>query len=455
MLFSNKNLIRMSIPLLIQNILAYTIGMIDTMMVASAGDAAVSGVSLVNSLDQMLVIVFSAMTIGGTVVVSQFLGARDIKAAKSSAKQLLYSAFIIAVALTVVVQIFRKPLLSALFGNVEEAVMQSANGYFLFVSLSFPFLAIQSSCESIQRVEGKTGASMIVLGCANLLNVAGNWVLIQVCGLGAAGAAISTLVSRVVAAMVMLVLVSRKTNTLQVNRFFHYKPDFFVIRKILRIGIPNGIENGMFNFGRLVTQTLISTMPTAVIAANAVANSLASFQYMPGNTINGVMIPVVGRCIGAHEHDQARRYAKKLTFWTYLCLWLVALATVLLADPLIGLYELQGESARLTKQLIFYHVAVEVILWPIAFTMPNAFRAAGDVRYTMVVSMVSMWAFRILLAYFLVLDQVSMLGLTLPGLNLGIMGIWIAMTVDWAVRGSLFFVHYIRGKWLRKSSLVS
>jgi len=454
MLFSNKDLIKMSIPLLIQNILAYTIGMIDTMMVASAGDAAVSGVSLVSSLDQMLVVVFSAMTIGGTVVVSQLYGARDLKAAKNGAKQLLYASAFVAIAVTATVQIFRKPLLSALFGDVEAVVMESANGYFFFVSLSFPFLAIQSACESIRRVEGKTTASMIVLGSANLLNVGGNWFLIRVCSLGAAGAAIATLISRAASATVMLVLVSRKENVLQVNRFFHYKPDLPVIRKILRIGIPNGIENGMFNFGRLVTQTLISTMPTAVIAANAVANSLANLQYMPGTTISGVMIPVVGRCVGAHAHDQAKKYASKLTFWTYLCLWAVALATVLLVNPLIGLYDLEGESARLAKQLILYHLAFEVILWPIGFTMPNAFRAAGDVRYTMIVSMVSMWVFRILLAYFLVLDQVSVFGLTVPGFGLGIIGVWMAMSADWIVRGSLFFVHYIRGKWLRKASLV-
>lgn len=453
MLFSNKSLIKMAIPLLIQNILAYTIGMIDTMMVASAGDAAVSGVSLVNALDQMLVMVFYAITVGGTVVTAQLLGAKDVKGAKSSAKQLLFAATLIAAVLSVVVLIFRRPLLSLLFGSVEEDVMKSAHGYFFFVSLSFPALAVQSSCESILRVEGKTGASMIVLGSANLLNVAGNYILIKILGLGATGAAISTMVSRVISAAVMLVLVGSKKNILQVERLLHYKPDFPVIRKILRIGIPNGIENGMFNFGRLITQSLVATMPTGVIAANAVANSLASIQYMPGNTINGIMAPVVGRCIGAHENDQAKLYARRLTFWTYLSMWLIAAATVLLQGPLIGLYDLEGEAAQLAKQLIGYHVAFEVIIWPIAFTLPNAFRSAGDVRYPMAVSIVSMWIFRILLAYFLVLEQVSILGMTLPGLGMGVIGIWVAMTVDWFVRGSVFFVHYLRGRWLRIPSL--
>lgn len=456
MLFSNKTLIKMILPLFALQVLAVTIGMVDTMMVASAGDAAVSGVSLVNSLDQMLVIVFSSLTSGGVVVVSQLLGSKNIQGAQNGAKQVLYSATAVAAALTVVVQILRKPLLTALFGTVEADVMESANEYFFFVSLSFPLLAIQSSCEAVQRVEGKTGTAMIVLSCANLLNVAGNYILIKIAGLGAAGAAISTLISRAASAVTMLIVVSRKRNTLQVHHFLHYKPDFGIIRKILRIGIPNGIENGMFYFGRLLTQTLVSTTGTAMIAANAAANSLANYQYMAGTAISGVMIPVVGRCIGAHETEQARIYGRKLTWWTYFCLWGVALGTALLSGPLLGVYDLDAGATEVAKQLIFWHLLCEIVLWPAAFTLPNSFRAAGDVKYTMVISMVSMWVFRVVLAYFLVQPVVSIFGLfTVPGFNMGILGVWVAMTIDWVFRASLFVIHFARGKWLRKKSLVS
>jgi len=456
MLFSNKTLLKMILPLFIQQVLAVTIGMVDTMMVASAGDAAVSGVSLVNSLDQMLVIVFSSLTIGGTVVVSQLLGAKDLNGAREGAKQVLYSAVIVATALTVVVQIFRKQMLSALFGTVETAVMDSANEYFFFVSLSFPLLAVQSACEAVQRVEGKTGTAMTVLGCANLLNVAGNAILIMGFGMGAAGAAISTLIARTASATTMLIVVSRRKNTLQIHRFLHYRPDFKVIRKILRIGIPNAIENGMFYFGRLLTQTLVSTMPTAMIAANAAANSLANYQYMPGTAISGVMIPVVGRCIGAHEEAQAKHYGRKLTLWTYFCLWAVALGTALLSGPLLGVYELDPAATEVAKQLIFWHLLCEIVLWPAGFTLPNSFRAAGDVKYTMVVSMACMWIFRVVLAYFLAQPEVNVFGLfTVPGFNMGILGVWVAMTIDWVFRASLFVIHFARGKWLRKKSLAS
>ena len=444
---------KMAVPLFIQQVLGITIGMIDTMMVSSAGDAAVSGVSLVNSLDQMLVIIFSSITIGGTVVVSQFLGAKDERAAKESAKQLLYAVFIIASVVAIFSIVFRKLLLSTLFGQAEADVMQNANAYFFFVSLSYPLLAISSSCEAIRRVEGKTTATTIVLAVANLLNVSGNAILILGFGMGAAGAAIATLISRSMAAITLLVLSGRKSNVLRLDRLLHYKPDLTVIRKILRIGIPNGIENGMFNFGRLLTQSLISTLPTAVIAANAVASSLANYQYMPGTALSGVMIPVVGRCIGAHERKQAKYYAKKLTMWTYFALWVVAAATFLLARPLIGCYDLTAESAQLARKLIFYHLAFEVVLWPIGFTLPNAFRAAGDVRFPMAVSLFSMWVLRIFLAYFIVLSEVNIFGVVIPGFGMGVMGIWVAMSVDWIFRTIFFVPHFLRGKWSKLASL--
>ena len=209
----------------------------------------------------------------------------------------------------------------------------------------------------------------------------------------------------------------------------------------------------MLNLGRLLTQSLIATLPTTMIAANAVANSLANYQYMPGTTLSGVMIPVVGRCIGAQKQDEARYYTKKLMLWTYISLWVVATATFFGADLLIGGYELAEQSAKLAKQLICYHLVMEVILWPIGFTLPNAFRAAGDVKITMVVSVLSLWLFRICLSYFLVLPEVPIFGLTLPGMDLGVMGVWIAMTIDWVFRVSIYIPHFFRGKWLKKASL--
>lgn len=456
MLFSNRYLIKTTVPLFIQNILSITIGMIDTMMVASAGEAAVAGVSLVNSLDTMLVLIFTSISAGGAVVLSQQLGAKAADAARDAGKQMLYSTTIIAVAVSVTVLLLRKPLLSLLFGSAEADVLASAHSYFFFVAMSFPFLAIQGGCNVVFRVMGKNGPSTVVSLIANLINVGGNALLIMVFHMGAAGAAISTLISRFCAAAAMLVLIRNPKLPLHVNRFLHYRPDFKVIKSILRIGIPNGIENGMFNFGKLLTQSLISSMGTTVIAANAVASTLANFQYMPGTSISGTLIPVVGQCVGAHEPKQARYYSRLLTFATYLCLWVVVAGTFLLATPIISIYGLTAESEKLAFQMIAYHAACAAVVWPIAFTLPNSFRAASDVRFPLVVSLFSMWVFRVAGAYILSLECVSVLGLfTIPGLGLGAMGVWVAMTADWVFRATLFLIHYIRGKWLLRYTPVA
>ncbi len=454
MLFSKRDLVKMIVPLFVQQILAITVGMVDNMMVAYAGDAAVSGVSLVGSLDNMLIIIFTSMTAGGTVVISQIMGSRKYREARDGGKQLLYASTAVAALITVAVQILRVPLLKALFGSVEAAVMDSAKDYFLFTSLSYPVFAVQSACNAILRVEGKTSAATVVSVAANLLNVAGNALLIMICNMGAAGAAISTLISRVVAAGIMLIVIGSKKNTLYIDKLLHFRPDFKMIRKMLRIGIPNGIESGMFNFGKLITQSLVSTLPTSMIAANAVASTIAGYQYMPGGAIGMAVVPVIGRCIGALEQKQAKYYSRLLLGVTYVSLWITIGLTFLFAEPLIGAYGLEQEASDMARQMLFYHCLCAAVIWPIAFTTPYSFRAAGDVKFPMVISMVSMWAFRVALAHPLALPEVSVLGMTVPGLNMGIMGVWIAMTVDWLFRAVIYAVHYLKGKWLKMKMAV-
>lgn len=457
-LFSNRDLVKIAVPLIIQQVLAVTIGAADTMMVSSAGEAAVSGVSLVNTLDTMLVLIFSSLVSGGSVVVSQFLGQKNPETARSAAKQLLVASTAVATVVTVLVLSFRGPLLNLLFGEVEADVMQHATDYFSIIALSFPLLAIESSGVSLFRVMGNSLVSMLCSLAMNLINLTGNAILIYGFGMGAAGAAAATLVSRLFGAVLMLVLLRNRTRPVYVDRLLSYRPDRAVIKEILRLGIPNGIENGMFQFGKLLTQSLISSMGTAAIAANAVAATLANFQYMPGTAFSNTMITVVGRCVGAQEKKQAKYYARILTGATYVCLWLVVLATFLFAKPIIAAYGLSEESAAIAHKLILYHAVCASVLWPIAFTLPSSLRAASDVRFPLVVSMFSMWAFRVALSYVFSLESVTLFGWTLfgveipalviPGLGLGPLGVWVAMTVDWVFRAVLFSVRHFSGKWL-------
>ena len=448
-LFSGRALFSIIFPLILQQILSITIGTADSMMVARAGEAAVSGVSLVNTLDTLLVLVFTSLVSGGSVVVSQALGRKDFTGARTAAKQLLYASTGIALLVSVTVILCRHPLLNLLFGAVEADVMQSALGYFFFVALSFPFLAIESANAASFRAMGNSMISLLVSLMMNLINIGGNALFILVFEWGAIGAAVATLISRIVGATVLTILLHSKKNAVYLEKLLHYKPDFRVIRSILHIGVPNGIENGMFQFGKLLTQTLISTMPTAAIAANAVANTLANIQYMTGAAFSNTMVTVVGRCIGAEEKEQAKRYARLLTVLEYLALFIMALVTVIFAKPLIAVYDLSPDSSALAYRLILYHSICAVLVWPIAFTLPSAFRASSDVRFPLVVSMFSMWTFRVALSYVFAQETVSLFGLiTFPGLGMGVMGVWVAMTVDWLFRMVMFIWRFVSGKWL-------
>ncbi len=448
-LFSRSDLVKIALPLIIQQVLAVTIGMVDTLMVSSAGEAAVSGVSLVNSLDTMLVIAFGALVSGGSVVVAQFLGQQNREGALAAAKQLTYATTAVAIFISVAVIILEDFLMGLLFGDVEPDVMQAAKDYFIFVALSFPFLAINNAGGALYRVMGNSTMSMLISLSMNIINVCGNAILIYHYGMGSAGAAISTLISRMIGTVITLYLLRNRKNSIYVDKYLDYRPDFPIIKEILRIGVPNGIENSMFQFGKLMTQSLISSMGTASIAANAVAATLANYQYMPGTAFTNTMVTVVGRCVGAEEKEQAKRYSRILISATYICLWAIVALTFFIAKPVIGFYELSAEGADIAYQLIIYHAICAAVIWPTAFTLPSAFRAASDVKFPLVISMFSMWTFRVALSYVFSLDAVNVFGLfSFAGLGMGPLGVWVAMTVDWVFRAILFAWRYFSGKWL-------
>ncbi len=449
MLFTKRELVKITLPLIIQQVLSVMVGMINSMMVSSAGEAAVSGVSLINTLDILLMLFFTALVTGGSVVVSQFLGKKDMDLVQKSVKQLLYSSTVVAIVVSILAVTFREPLLNALFGDAEPEVMKHAMDYFFFLTLSFPFLSLYNAGAALFRVMGNSTVSMITTLLMNLFVVGSNFILINKMGMGAAGASISTLIARIIFAVIMLALLHNRKNLIYIDRLFHYKPDFKIIKRILQIGIPYGVENCLFQFGKLLTQSLISTLGTAAIAANAVANNLADFQYMPGNAIGLAIITVVGRCIGAGEKEQAKKYSRILIGAMYGCLWLVVLLTFLFAEPLIAIYNLSPQAAVNAKELILTHAAIATFIWPLGFGLPHVFRSASDVNFTMVVSGVSMWVLRVAGAYYLALESIHLFGLTIPGMGLGIFGVWYAMFADWVVRAVLYAWRYFSNRWLK------
>lgn len=449
-LFSRRDLFKLILPMIIQQVLSIMVGTVDSMMVASAGEAAVSGVSLVGTVDALLVIAFSSLVTGGTVAVSHALGTGDKKFSRECAKQLIYVSTSIALLIAVLVGIFRQPLLNLLYGSAEASVLENANSYMGIMVLSFPFLAIYSSGDAIFRTMGNTVTGMLLSVVSNILNVVGNAVFIYGMNMGAAGAALATLIARAVCSVIIMAMLRSRKRDIYIENMFRYRPDFNVIRRMLRIGVPHGIESSMFQFGRLATQVLISAMGTAAIAANSVANTIANYLYLPAGAISNAAITVVGRCYGAKELEQAKKYARTLLWWTYLCMWAVSLALAVLAKPVIGIYNLSAEGAAIALELTVFHCIATSLIRPLAFTLPSVFKATGDAKFSMMVSTLAMWTIRVGSAYIFSLERVSVLGVTIPGFGMGIMGVWVAMVADWVLRSILFSVRFVRGTWLKQ-----
>lgn len=413
--------------------------MLDTVMVSYAGEAAVSGVSLVDSLNLLMVYIFTALAAGGAITISQLLGAGHKERTNNAAKQLVWVVFSISTLIMVIALAFRKTLLSLIFGSITKEVMANAQIYFLFTALSYPFLALYNAGASIFRAMGNSKISMRVSLIMNLLNFFGNATLIFVFHLGAAGAAISTLIARIVGAAIMLYLAHNKHLPVYIENVIHYKPDFQIIKRICAIGIPNGMENGMFQFGKVLTQSLVSSFGTIQIAANAAASSLASLQYTMGGAVGLTMITVIGRCVGAGEIEQAKKYAKKLLTLSYILMATVAITMAIFSNQLVGLFSLSKKSANLAVILLLIHSAGITFVHPTAFSLTNSFRAASDVKYTMIISITSMWIFRVGLSFILA-----------KGLGMGVTGVWCAMLCDWTFRAICFGTRLVKGTWLTK-----
>ncbi len=438
-MFTGKYLRALIVPLFFEQILTITIGMADTIMVAAVGEASVSGISLVDSISNLFIQLFSAFATGGAVVASQYLGRGDRGNACKAAKQLVYITLIVSGAIALVLIGGNRHLLRLVFGQIEADVMTAAEDYFIFITLSYPFLALANSCNALCRSMGKSKITMTVSLIMNVINIGGNAILIYGAGLGTAGAGIASLASRVVGAIIMLTVVCNSRLEIHIDRLLHFEWNGMMVRRILRIGLPSGIENSTFHIGKILVQSLVATFGTPSIAANAVINNLTTFANIPGSVIGMASITVIGQCCGARRIDQAKYYARLLMVTTYLMMALTCLVFYILTPQLSGLYNLSQEALALSVKCTRMLLIQTAIFWPMSFTLPNYLRAAGDARYTMAVAMGSMWICRVALAYLFAY------------LGFGLYGTSWAMVIDWYVRIVFFLGRWLKGGWKEKS----
>lgn len=439
MLYTNRDLRKLIIPLVFEQLLAILVGMVDTVMIAGVGEAAVSGVSLVDTINILVINITAALATGGAVAAGHYLGQKDSENASRSAWQLLLFSAVLSVVVTVVFLMAHRPVLRVIFGQAEPDVLENAGIYLVITALSICPLAIYNSCAALLRAMNDSRTTMLIAIIMNLINLTGNALLIYGVRIGVAGAAIATTFSRVTATVIIMFLMFRPDKAISFRGQVTWKMNFGLIRKILYIGIPNGLENSLFQLGKILLLSLISTFGTCAMAANAVCNTLASFNILPGQAVNLGLLSVASMCIGAGDFQQTRYYTGKLMKLAAGCMALISGCLILFAPWIIKIYQLTPQTESLAVQVIRYHALLAIFFWVPSFTLPNTLRAAGDVMRTMLIAILSMWIFRIGFA-----------GLFSKTFGLGLLGVWIAMTIDWAFRGLCYGLRYRGHKWERR-----
>ncbi len=436
-LFSNIDLAKLFLPIVIEQFLEYTVGLAGSIMAAHVSESAVSAVSLVEFVMALFISVFSALATGGAVIAGQYLGDKQIGNARNVTDQLVWFSLVFSVAVMILLYLVKDLMLDYVFGDITETVRQNSSHYFLLVLPSLPFLALYACGAAIFRTMGNSKLPMYIMLVMNITNVILTAIFIYAFKFGVFGIGAAALITRGLACFIVIYLLLDIKLKLHIRKTLRHKFDLAMIKRILSIGMPYGFENGMFYMGRIIVLSLVTMFGTAAIAANAVGGTIAMFQVLPGMAIGMGLTVVISRCVGASDYEQAKFYTKRITAIVYAAQFVSCVVVILLLEPILNLYALSNEARALTTQIIWWHGAMAIVFWPLAYTLPVVFRAAGDAKYPMIVSIISMFVCRVALAYVLSLT-----------LGLGMMGTWFAMFVDWIVKAAIFVYRYLNGKWM-------
>ena len=439
-MFTNRMIRNLLIPVVLEQLLNSIMGTADTMMVSNVGSAAISAVSLVDSINVLVLQAFSALAAGGAIVCAQYIGQRNKEKANESARQVLFIITAISVAVSLICLVFQKPLLRLIFGSVEAEVMRASEVYFFYTALSFPFIAAYDSAASIFRAQDNTRGPMTISMISNVMNIAGNAIMIWVFHMGVAGAALSTLISRIFCAVVVLIQLrkEREGQEIVVRDYFKIRPNWSMIKRILGIGIPSGVENSMFQLGKLAIQSTVSTLGTAAIAAQAMTNILENLNGIAAIGVGVGLMTIVGQCLGAGRKDEAVYYIKKLCVIAEIVVLTSCLIVFALTKPVTILGGMEKESADMCFHMVMWITIMKPLVWTMAFVPGYGLRAAGDVKFSMITSCCTMWACRFCLCVFLI-----------RVMGFGPMGVWIGMFADWTVRSIIFTWRFHSRKWLQ------
>lgn len=434
-MFSNRDLKKLILPLFLEQFLVMLVGIADTFIIAFAGEAAVSGVSLVNSFNTILIYLFTALASGGAVIISQYIGRKEMDNASETSSQLLTASVLLSVVLTALTLVFNESLMRLLFGKVEPDVMEACVTYLRISAYSYPAIAIYNAGASLYRSIGKTSTTMYISLFSNVINVVGNCIGVFVLKAGVAGVAWPSLIARVFTAAAITALCYREKGVRYANRWV-FAWNWQLLRRVLGIAVPNGVESGIFQMVKVALSSVVAMFGTYQIAANGIAQSIWSMAALVGVTMGPVFITVIGQCMGAGNLPEAEHYFKKLTKIT-LAVSLAWNALVFAVTPLLmSFYSLAGETKALVVWLVLIHNVANSFAYPLADPFGKGLRAAGDIKFTMFVSIGSTIAGRLVFSL--------LFGMAF---GWGVIGIALAMCLDWCIRAVLFWVRFKRGQW--------
>lgn len=439
LLFTGPDLRKLLIPLIIENMLTAFMGMADSLMVTRVGSAAISAVSLTDSINNLVIELLQALAAGGTIICSQYIGAGNRKRSNQAARQVVLAVLVISIGIMLSCLIFRGPILRVIFGSVEPAVMTAALTYFFFTALSFPAIGLFQVGAAFYRAGGNSRFPMTVSVISNVMNIIGNSIFIFVFHWGVMGAALSTLLSRIFAAVVLMGYLRLPRQDIVIRDYKSIRPDFSMITRILSIGIPAGIENSMFQFGKLAIQSSVSTLGTTAIAAQAMTIIFENLNGIGAAAVGIGLMTVAGQMLGAGKLEEAKYYFLKLMWIGEMVILISCAAVYVIAEPAMVLSGLVPEARVMSMQMLTFISLVKLVIWVPAFIIPYGLKAAGDVRFTMISSSLSMWLLRVVAATVLI-----------RVFGLGPIAVWIGMALDWLVRAVLYTWRFLSGKWIHQ-----
>ena len=432
----NREIFHLFWPVLVENALAVSIGMVSAMMVSGVGDFAVSGVSLVDTFNFVIISAFQAIAVGATVIVAQKIGAKKTEDAGETAYQSIVFCVLLATILGAAVMLGNRPILEFLYGAAAENVLDAGATYFWFSGISYPFLGLFAACSGVMRAGGNTRTPMVASVIANIVNISLAFILIQL-GYGVLGVSVAMLVARIMSGIFSLFMLRKGTRGM-VLPGGRPRLTTNILNPVLRVGIPSGIDSMFFTGARVIMTVFMSGMGTSAIHAHAIGNSISGFIFLPGNAFAVVSVTLIGQAFGAGLYRKIRKLMNKMIIFSSLSLAAMVILLFSILDPLISLYSPSIETAATVRRLILIFGTMAPFLWSFSFCIPAMLRACGDAKATMYISVCSLLALRVFGSWFFGIY-----------LDMGVLGVWMGMFVDWVGRGISFSIRAFSNAWCK------